>query len=245
MDWGSRHAEAARDARHLCKLESPVQVIIAVMVTLATLFFIWNVGGQNDAATELTTRIGTSLGILLIFPFVYLWKLFRVGWWIERRASMLMIFFGALVAIGGAGIAATAFYQARLPKVAPLGPLLSFAANPEITWDFEGMNPNISFLGATGPGAGSLVYSFQARGTNNTDKPIKGISGTLQSDRTLKEIPVEFDFSGADGIQKGDSFLRDHSFLQISMEFRSMILEKIGPLLHFPTRIIGVLFQSR
>jgi hypothetical protein len=38
MDWRSRHAEAARDARHLCKLESPVQVIIAVMVTLATLF---------------------------------------------------------------------------------------------------------------------------------------------------------------------------------------------------------------
>ena len=152
MDWRSRHAEAARDARHLCKFESPVQVIIALMVTLATLFFIWNVGGQNDAATELTTRIGTSLGILLIFPFVYLWKLFRVGWWIERRASMLMIFFGALVAIGGAGIA---------------------------------------------------------------------------------------------GFKKGDSFLRDHSFLQISMEFRSMILEKIGPLLHFPTRIMGVLFQSR
>jgi hypothetical protein len=206
MDWRSRHAEAARDARHLCKLESPVQVIIAVMMTLATLFFIWNVGGQNDAATELTTRIGTSLGILLIFPFVYLWKLFRVGWWIERRASMLMIFFGALVAIGGAGIAATAFYQARLPKVAPLGALLPFAANPEITWDFEGLNPNISFLGVTGPGAGSLVYSFQARGTNNTDKPIKGISGTLQSDRTLKEIPVEFDFSGADGIQKRGQF---------------------------------------
>jgi hypothetical protein len=119
---------------------------------------------------------------------------------------MLMIFFSALVAIGGAGIAATAFYQARLPKVAPLGPLLPFAANPEITWDFEGMNPNISFLGATGPGAGSLVYSFQARGANNTDKPIKGISGTLQSDRTLKEIPVEFDFSGADGIQKRGQF---------------------------------------
>ncbi len=117
-----------------------------------------------------------------------------------------MIFFGALVAIGGTGIAATAFYQSKLPNGDPHGPLIPFKANPEISWNFEGRNSNISFLGATGPGAGSLIYSFQAQGTNNTDKPIKGISGTLQSDRTLKEIPVEFDFSGADGIQKKGSF---------------------------------------
>jgi hypothetical protein len=35
------------------------------------------------------------------------------------------------------------------------------------------------------------------------ESPVQVIIAVMvQSDRTLKEIPVEFDFSGADGIQK-------------------------------------------
>ncbi len=74
-DWKTRHTEATRNARHLCKIETPAEVMIKIIVTIACLCFIWTVGGQNDAATELTTRIGSSLGILLIFPLVYLWQL--------------------------------------------------------------------------------------------------------------------------------------------------------------------------
>jgi hypothetical protein len=154
MDWKERRKFALEAARTECGLKSRGEIMLRVIAAVCGIAVLWTQLGPNEALSEFQLKVTGTAVIILAFPAVFLWKLFRVGNWIERHAKMLMIFFGSLVAIGGIGIAVAAAYQTTQPKGLVRGPLIPFETNPEITWDFEGTNPNISFLGMKGPGPG-------------------------------------------------------------------------------------------
>jgi hypothetical protein len=108
VDWKSRHREAFQDARHICRLDSIGQAMIVIIVAITCISVIWLGAGGGEAWTETLAKAGSTLGILLIFPIVYLTKLLRAGPWAERNARMLLIvglsgvIFFACLALAGA-----------------------------------------------------------------------------------------------------------------------------------------------
>jgi hypothetical protein len=75
MDWKLRHADALREARQICRLDSGPHAMITIIVTILAVTFVWLASGPNEAWSEVIVKTGATAALLLIFPIVYLWKL--------------------------------------------------------------------------------------------------------------------------------------------------------------------------
>jgi hypothetical protein len=74
--WRAVHHRAVKAARDALPLESTERVVIAFVVCLAYLAFVWVV--INDQLwAEIIFKFLGSAAIILIFPLVYVWKFFH------------------------------------------------------------------------------------------------------------------------------------------------------------------------
>jgi hypothetical protein len=115
MDWTSRHQEAVRDARHICRLDSWGQAMIVIIVALAGIAVVWVGAGTNEAWSELLVRAGATAAILLIFPVVYLWQLLRAGPWVQKQRRMLTVAAGVVIVLAGLGVIALGLTSKAAP----------------------------------------------------------------------------------------------------------------------------------
>jgi hypothetical protein len=67
------------------------QAVIVVIVAIACISVIWFGAGANEAWSEILAKAGLTLGILLIFPIIYFWYLFRLGTLTRKKAHLLQI----------------------------------------------------------------------------------------------------------------------------------------------------------
>jgi hypothetical protein len=67
------------------------QAVIVVIVAITCISVIWFGAGANEAWSEILAKAGSTLGILLIFPIIYFWNLFRLGTLARKKAHLLQI----------------------------------------------------------------------------------------------------------------------------------------------------------
>jgi hypothetical protein len=115
MDWKLRHQGAFIAARSACRLESPLQIVIALIVAIVGIATLWLLAGPNEAWSEILAKGGATAAVLLIFPLVYLWNLLRIGPFVRRNAAVALIIAGSLFSIAGIVILVIGVLQIKAP----------------------------------------------------------------------------------------------------------------------------------
>ncbi|GJE45765.1 hypothetical protein [Methylobacterium soli] len=75
--WRSVHKRALKDTRSALALESTERLVITIILAVLAICLLWLVGGPSEAGGELATKAAGSAAILLFFPLVYLWRIFK------------------------------------------------------------------------------------------------------------------------------------------------------------------------
>jgi hypothetical protein len=139
MNLRQRHEEASRIARELCRLDSVKHAMVPVVGAAVSIAFIWLAGGQTEAWGEFLAKAGATVGILLIFPAIYVWSFAVAGQMPLRRSALMLVAIGIVVILAGITIVGIGTVQFRstasVSQSAQLNPTQVTEHSGPINWN--------------------------------------------------------------------------------------------------------------
>src|SRR3990170_1655902 len=83
--WKKISIQAYKRTNILLHLDSWQSIMVAIIVVIIAVAFIWLRGNTQEAINELVARISLTITLLLIYPFIWLYNLFHEPYKVDQE----------------------------------------------------------------------------------------------------------------------------------------------------------------